>query len=141
MGVYVRVRLRGRSSGREVTCVAVVNTGFRSETPDIVLPVKVAEQLGLWPLTEAYLVSAEVVGGEVRMYFLERAVEVTVVEEDRTSRTVVSNVLIEPGEREVLISDCLAEELGIQILFPKRGIWRFVDDPPGMLRESAAGEG
>jgi len=61
---------------------------------------------------------------------------VRVVAEDRCSRDVVANVIINPLDEEVLISDYLAEELGIQILYPRRGIWRFVDDEPNRFRES-----
>ncbi len=134
MGVYVRIRIR--RGNRELTCIAVVNTGFRSSTPDIILPVEIARQIGLWPPPEAYIISAESLAGNVQLYFVENAVEVEVITEDKVSRRILCNALISVNEREVLISDSLAEELGIQILFPRRGIWRFADDPPNVLRKS-----
>ena len=51
-----------------------------------------------------------------------------VLTEDRASGEVLANALINPLADEVLISDALAEELGIQILYPRRGIWKFSDE-------------
>jgi hypothetical protein len=38
------------------------------------------------------------------------------------------NVTVSLLEYEVLISDALAEELGIVILAPKTGLWKFKDE-------------
>ena len=121
---------------KEIYSAALVNTGFTSETPDIAVPPSVAERLGLWPLPEgAILVSVETGGGVVEGYIIPRAVSVRVVTSDRASREVVANVLINPHLDAILVSDYLAEELGIQILYPRRGLWKFVDEDK--VRESA----
>ena len=49
----------------------------------------------------------------------------TVIEEDETSKTITCNVIVSLREKEVLLSDAVIEELGIEILSPKTGIWRF----------------
>jgi len=49
----------------------------------------------------------------------------TVIEEYRTSKSVVCNALISLHEREVLLSDAVIEELEIEILSPKTGLWKF----------------
>lgn len=137
MPVKVRIVLKSMLGGREVHSTALVNTGFTSEAPDIAVPPSVAEKLGLWPLPEgAILASVETGGGVVEAYIIPRAVSVRVVTSDRTSREVVANVLINPYLSEILISDYLAEELGIQILYPRRGLWKFVDEDK--IRESIA---
>ena len=64
-------------------------------------------------------------GGEVLSYYIPNAVELTVVEKDRSSKTIVCNVLVSLHEKEVLLSDAVIEELEIEILSPKTGIWRF----------------
>jgi predicted aspartyl protease len=48
-GLPVRVKLlvKVRGSGREVVVKGLVNTGFTSEFPDIMIPVFLAERLGL----------------------------------------------------------------------------------------------
>ncbi|RLG82813.1 MAG: hypothetical protein DRO39_09160 [Thermoprotei archaeon] len=129
MPVRLRIAIRSRLSGKELLVKALVNTGFTSDTPDIAVPVPLAEALGLWPIPrEAISVSMETGGGVVEGYVVPQALVVRVVAEDRVSREVVANALINPHIGEVLISDYLAEELGIQILYPRRGIWRFADE-------------
>ncbi len=50
------------------------------------------------------------------------------------------NIAVSEGEREVLISDALAEALGIQLVDIARGLWRYRDDPPYVIRESVRAE-
>jgi len=64
-------------------------------------------------------------GGEVLGYFVPNAVKLTVLEDDRTSKTITCNAIISLHEREVLLSDAVIEELEIEILSPKTGVWRF----------------
>jgi len=132
----VRLEIRLREGEGGVTVKALVNTGFTSETPDLAIPVSLAERLGLWPKPRgAISVSLETGGGPVEAYIVPQAVRVKVVTRDRTSREVVANVLVNPYVREALLSDALAEELEIQILYPRRGLWRFVGEDK--VRESA----
>ncbi|WP_237698220.1 hypothetical protein [Thermoproteus uzoniensis] len=49
-------------------------------------------------------------------------------------RRRTANVLVNPHIDEVLISDYLAGELGIVILDPRRGLWKFADED--LARES-----
>lgn len=124
----MRVSLRAVRSGREVTARALVSTGFTSDTPDIALPTALAERLCLWPKPSGDAVALETGGGVVEAYVVPQALLVRVVAEDRASREVLANALVNPYIGEVLISDNLAEELGIQILYPRRGVWKFADE-------------
>lgn len=136
MPVRVRLEIRSRDGSRRVLETALINTGFTSNSPDLALPVAIAERLGLWPAPhEAISVSVETGGGVVESYIVPQAVVVRVVTEDRVGREVVANALVNPFIDEILVSDFLAEELGIQIMFPRRGLWKFVDED--RLRESA----
>jgi len=47
-----------------------------------------------------------------------------------------ADVMISPIEEEVLVNDKLTEELGIVLLAPGSGKWRFVDDPIDKVRSS-----
>jgi len=133
--VRVKLLIRSRFSRKEVIVPALVNTGFTTETPDLALPLRVAEELGLWPQPkEALRVSLETGGGSVDTYIVPQAVIVKVITKDRESREVKANTLINPYIGEVLMSDALTEELGIQILYPRRGLWRFRDEE--IIRES-----
>ena len=140
MPVSVRLRLRSLRSEGEADVIAIINTGFTSDDPDIMLPQDVASRLGLWPPPAgAYFVSAGTAGGDVVVYVVPRAVEVSVVEEDRIVGPVTCNAIVNPLMDEVLVSDYLTEALRIQPVFPRSGFWRFSDDPPGRLRQSRRG--
>ncbi|RLI41555.1 hypothetical protein DRO59_06635 [Candidatus Bathyarchaeota archaeon] len=60
----VRVRIRIKSSKEEIETPALVNTGFETEQPEILLPVKLAEKLGLYPPDHGSMLEEySVVGG------------------------------------------------------------------------------
>ena len=135
MPVRVRVEIRSRYSTVVLTMLALVNTGFTSDTPDLAVPTSVAEKLGLWPNPpNALSASLETGGGIVEGYIIPQAAVIKVVTKDRVSKEVIVNIIVNPFIGEVLISDALAEELGIQILYPRRGLWKFADEDK--IRES-----
>jgi hypothetical protein len=45
----VRVRVRVRYGGASLDLVALVNTGYETDVPELLVPVGVAMGLGLWP--------------------------------------------------------------------------------------------
>jgi len=45
----VRVRVRLRAGDREVVAAALANSGYEAEEPEVVVPVRVAERLSLYP--------------------------------------------------------------------------------------------
>jgi len=47
--VRVRLEIRSRDGSRRVLETALINTGFTSNSPDLALPIAIAERLGLWP--------------------------------------------------------------------------------------------
>ncbi|MEM2372641.1 MAG: hypothetical protein QW291_08995, partial [Thermofilaceae archaeon] len=127
MVVRVRVRLKALKGrrGEVVESVAVANAGYESEGPEVI-PVRVAERLGLWPkLPEGTEVQAYEVAGElkVRSYVIEDCLEVQVVAEDAASDPVRAAVM--EGESEILMSDASISAHRIVIEDPKRGLWRF----------------
>ena len=135
MGVRVRVRMR--AGDRSVTAVALANSGFESYEPDVVVPEGLAARLGLLESMRGEYVEVMTAGGELRCPYLRGAVVLGLVLEDRDSPEVLCNVLVHPFEEEVLLSDAVMEELGIEILSPRSGVWRLRDDPPGLRRASA----
>ncbi|MET1102371.1 MAG: hypothetical protein ABWW69_07865 [Pyrodictiaceae archaeon] len=139
MAVRVRVEIRCRASGASVVTAALVNSGYEVEEPEILLPKRLAEYLGLElkpPRTriEAY----ETPLGIYHLLFTPRAVDVHLVDVSNIIEGV--NVVVAEGEREVLISDKLAGALQIQILDLARGLWRYKHDPPELVRESVKPE-
>lgn len=137
MPVRVKLRLRARTGGRVVETSALVNSGFTTDRPQLVVPKRLAVELGIWPPPEnAYVAELGTAGGPVRSYIIPESLEVQVVEEDRTSKVVVSDAVISGIEEEVLVNDVLGEELGIVLVKMASGKWRFMDDPPDVIRES-----
>ena len=47
MAVRVRVKIMVPDTDKEITSTALLNSGFETEAPQIILPVAVAERLGL----------------------------------------------------------------------------------------------
>ncbi len=126
MPVKVRVKLKSLRNNVELTTSALLNTGFISNDLDIHIPQNIARELGLWPPPENSLLEVlDTPGGRILSYYIPNAVELTVITNDRSSKNVVCNVIISLYEEEVLLSDAVIEELEIEILSPKTGLWRF----------------
>jgi len=126
LAVRVRLRVRGRTGQAELP--ALVNSGFEADEPQLILPVEVAQELGL--LGEARMLEAfEVAGGGRALgYRITRPVEVELVLEDREPIRVEALVTVMPGEEEAVMSDFLSSELGIVILDARRGLWCLRDE-------------
>ena len=136
MAVRVKLRIKSRlEAGVEVETVALVNSGFEVDAPEIVIPIRLAEGLNLRSrLLEARVEPYNTVAGPIRMYVLPSSIEVEVVEEDNRSPSVVCDAVVSDMEVEVLISDYLAGALGIVVEDFRDGIWRLKSDPPTRQR-------
>ncbi|WP_460172737.1 hypothetical protein [Vulcanisaeta sp. JCM 14467] len=133
----VRVRVRLRTGGKEVVTTALVNTGFETERPQVLIPLNLARALSLWPPPEnAYLIELGTAGGPVREYVVPDAVRIAVVTNDRETSEVICDAVISHIEEEVIINDKLSEELGIVILAAGSGKWRFINDDTNLIRLS-----
>ena len=81
----VRVKLKVRSGVNEIISPALVNSGYESDVPELLLPERVAEALEIYPgVKEAVVERYRVAGGsEIRLLRLKGAGEVEVVAEGR----------------------------------------------------------
>jgi len=137
VAVRVRMRIRNIENNRVVETNALVNSGFITEKPQLLIPRGLASELGLWPPPpSSRLIELGTAGGPVKNYLIQDIVEVEVVESDRHSGRVVCDVIVSHIEEEVLINDKLGDELGIVLISMGKGLWRFIDDPLDMVRES-----
>lgn len=125
MGVRVKVRI-GSSEGRSIETSALLNTGFETEEPQVILPTRAAEELGLWPQLPpgAVMRAFETPAGTIRMPVIEGGAEVAVITEEGASETVRCSVVVSELESEVLLSDRAIEALRIVIESPGSGLWR-----------------
>jgi len=135
LGVRVRVLLR--RGDKEIITSALLNTGFESEELDLVLPSQLADELGLRSELGEF-VRLDTAGGPLECAFVEQALELKLLLEDREGPELTCNAIVSPYEREVLLSDAVIEALGIQIISAKSGKWRLKDDPPGLERSSVS---
>ena len=61
-----RVKVRLITKDRVVEEVALVNSGFEADSPDIVVPLSTAKELGLWPPKTSTIATIET-GGEITL--------------------------------------------------------------------------
>jgi len=133
--LVVRVRVKLRGPRGELETSALVNTGFEAEEPELVIPERVAELLGLG---EGGIVHYSLAGGiGASGIRASSEVEVVLLLGDRPplERRAVATIM--PGEEEVIISDRLASELRIAILDPYRGEWCLSDEVGRKSRRSS----
>jgi len=121
VGVRVRVEIEYR--GRKASVVGLLNTGYESDVPEIMVPVAVAEQLGLWPrLPEGTVVETyRTASGITTVY---RVPSVRLVTDEGLGDPVQSYIVVCEHVDEVLLSDQLISAMGIVIEDPARGLWR-----------------
>ena len=127
----VRVRLRIRRGNVEVVTSALVNSGFETSDPEVILPPALADILRVRGVAEY-----RVAGGGNTSGIRVGEVMVKLVLDDRETEEVraVGTMLL--GEDEVLISDRLASVLGIVILDPYEGLWCVKDELGKKVRKS-----
>jgi len=87
--MVVRVRLRITKNSKIVETSALANSGYEAETPQLLVPIKLAQLLGLWPPGRGIEESEyETAGGPLRVWIAPRACKVKVVAEDAESPDV-----------------------------------------------------
>ena len=123
MGVRVRVRIKYGDSSLDL--VALVNTGYETDVPEILVPVSVAEKLGIYPrlldgtIVETYKTAA----GLMKAYRVGGASTALLIG-GTEAREVRTYVVVSEYADEPLMSDQLASEFGIVVEDPARGLWR-----------------
>ncbi|MBS7612095.1 hypothetical protein KEJ27_07845 [Candidatus Bathyarchaeota archaeon] len=137
--MVVRVKVKLQSATGEVVTAALANSGFEADEPEVILPIKVAERLSIYPKLPiaSQVEDYKAVGGVLVKTFLVRGfVKIKVLTDDRDVGPVDVTAVITPGEDEVILSDKLMDMLKIVLLKPGEGIWKFTDDEEGTTRES-----
>lgn len=135
--MVVRVRLRIVREDIVVETSALVNSGYEAETPQLLIPIKLAQILGLWPPKTGFEETEyETAGGPLRVWVFPRACRVSVVVEDVTVPEVEADIVVSPIADEVLISDKMTSELQIALEDVGRGLWRFRWEPKDRVRRS-----
>lgn len=135
----IRLRLRLEREGKHVDVIALVNSGYETLEPEILVPSQVAEELGLLPsLPPGSMVKEYVLadGSITRLIRIPKALRVSVVEEDRAVSNVEASAVVSGRADEVLISDKLTGKLNIVALDFAEGLWCFKDELGKKVRKS-----
>lgn len=133
----VRVKIRISRNGKAFETVALANSGYEAETPQILVPVEVAKLLNLWPPTPDVVETIfETAGGPLRVWIASSSCKVKVVSQNIESKEVVADVVVSTIADEVLLSDRLISELELALEDVGRGLWRFTWEPKEKLRRS-----
>ncbi len=135
MVVRLKLRLERDQVVKEV--VALVNSGYEADTPQLIISRGLARELGLWPPREGEERIFDTAGGPLRVWVVRRAFKVKVVAEDAESPEVLTDAVISALAEEPLISDKLASALKIAIEDAGEGLWRFRWEPVEKTRRSA----
>jgi len=128
--------LKGRKAGSILETSALINSGYEVEKPELLIPERLASELGLWPPETLEIEYASTPIGLGRLHSLGEALEVQVITEDKVSPIARAYVMVSEYEREVLISDKLASVLRIAVEDFGEGLWRFREEPPSQTRKS-----
>lgn len=127
MSAVVHVKIEG-SANRALETAAVLNGGFSSPSPHVLLPHTAA--LLLFPRYPAGTAAAEAVtaGGRVTLRLADEPAMIRIVTADREGPVASCQVVVAEDEDEVLLSDYAIDALGVEIKKHGEGIWRFADE-------------
>ncbi|MEM1537754.1 MAG: hypothetical protein QXK12_08580 [Candidatus Nezhaarchaeales archaeon] len=134
--MVVRLKLRIEVNGKSVEEVSLLNSGYEAPTPQLLIPVKVAEKLGLWPPIHAFEVTLDTAGGPLKAWLYAGIAKVNIMAEDVEPRKASTDIVVSLLADEPLINDKLADALEIAVEAFGRGLWRFRWEPKEKLRES-----
>lgn len=131
----VRVKIEIETKNAKITVVAVANAGFETKTPEIVIPIDVAAQLGVWPdlPKETKISKYDTPVGEFSLYKIENYAKITLSYGNKDISSLAS-IVISKEEYEVLLSDKLISELKIVIDDAGKGLWHIKNE--SFIRES-----
>ena len=121
----MRVKIRIDLDDRSTEAIALINTAFEGDVPEVLVPIQLAERLNVWPslpggtIVETY----RSVSGLMRVYRI-RGAKVSLVAEGIKPRYIDSYLVISEQADEVLINDQLISSLGLVIEDPAKGLWR-----------------
>jgi hypothetical protein len=133
----VRVRLRiDAPGGRQLVTAAVLNGGFETEHPHLLVPARCAEALLGEFRSGAPREPIDTAAGRADVWVVPD-LDGRVVTADREGRLVRFRALASELEPELLVSDTGIDALGLRIESFAPGRWRFADEAAARDSEPA----
>ena len=135
MTTWLRIVLR-RGGNELITC-ALANTGFEGLGSDVLMPMGVAQRLGL-SLSggNAEVYAVRTASGIAPVYRLKEGVDVRVLVDDGDTLTIKLTPVVSESVDYVILSDKALTELGVVIIDAGNGIWCFRDELGRISRDS-----
>ena len=123
MGVRVRIRIEFRD--RSLMTIALVNTGFEGDVPEVLVPPHIASELGVWPrLPDRTIVETyKSASGLMRVYRIKGAM-VSLISKEKIYEPIETYLVVSEYTDIVLINDQLISKMNIIIEDPAKGLWR-----------------
>ena len=114
MGVRVKLKIRLKTTGRGIVTSTLVNPGFEADQRQLMIPIRLAKELGLWLSPKrAISLNYGTVGGEIT-FVIPNELFVQVTTDDKKSKELLCDAVILTTEPEVLINDYLREDFMIE---------------------------
>ncbi|MCC6058309.1 MAG: hypothetical protein LM568_05285 [Desulfurococcaceae archaeon] len=134
----VRVKLRIAVGGRVVEAVALASTRFETDESQLLIPYIFLARNGidLKDLGKPIAVEYDAVEGSITIPVYPEICGATVVELDRVFKEIETDLVISFIEKEILMSNALIGELGIDIINLRTGLWKFINNTPNTIRKS-----
>ncbi len=133
----MRVRIVRESSNKLKNLVVLVNGGAESEEPVIAVSPEDAEDLD-FSIDDFELIEVELASGKTHNLISKEKVKVELLdEEDNVLSSTRAYLAVDENLTEPLITDATIDELGIQVISFKKGLWKHFNDPPSIIRKSA----
>ncbi len=136
MVVRVNVKIVNEDKNRECIVTVLVNSGAESEDPVIVIDSEIAKRLEI-DFNDLELIEVELASGKTHNYISRKKYRLELIDEyGHTLSHTYAYIAIDDELSEPLITDVTIDELGIQIIRFKEGLWRHVNDPIDKVRKS-----
>lgn len=120
----VRVRININVGNKSLEAVALVNSGFETEEPQILIPIKALKTLDL-KLSGATEDIYDTAGGPTRVWIYPEKAKISVIgSKGEILSEAIADMVISAIEDEILIGDKLAGALKIMVEDFTEGIWR-----------------
>ena len=131
----VRIKLNIKVGDRVESVNVLINSGYETDTPQLMIPIPLARKLGLWPPENAEEDTYDTAGGPLKVWIYRNAGIVSVANEEK-SKEVLTDIVISPLADEAIMSDILTGELEIAVEDFAEGLWRFRWEPPEKTRKT-----
>ena len=130
------MRVKAKKSRKAIELVALVAGGAESPRPCIIVDPKVVEELELRSFrSEVYVV--EEASSITKAYVIPNAVKLELIDDKGyVLSAIAADLVVQEGLFEPMITDVTIDMLGIQVVSFSKGLWRHINDPEGIVRES-----